>query len=227
MNTDNANPPDIFGDVEKFFILAQPEMAGKPFQRPPNGGLQLGEKLIVEEVINELLVTLNKIITTGYSVELMSQLMDDGVDSVYVIVWLMKLCDLPFNTHWKKVQEANMNKFETHAECGGQGCGFDRMYSANEMGDGAGETVKCMGGKLVRRNLQTGKVKKPEGWTPVNNYNVLFEYWSAKTQKELDIQAKKPKGLIGFQEAWMGEEPKDNRRADAPLKGKENNDQKE
>lgn len=194
--------PDVFSDVEEFFLLAQPEMVGKPFGNWKPGVLSLGKKLIEEEVIKELMGNLDKLIKNGYSIERAADLMDDCVDSIYVILWLMKGLDLPFNEHWQKVQEANMAKFPIHEACGGRGCNEQGVELAFEY-EGKKIDIRrvCMNGRIVSRNVATGKVTKPEGWTPVNNFGVLFNYWKKKVEKEQEILEKNPKsGMKGDSE---------------------------
>lgn len=72
--------------------------------------LELCKKLIEEEVNVELLTHLDELIKNN-TLELRAKVLDDIVDSVYVILNLCNALDLPFYAGWKEVQKANMNKF--------------------------------------------------------------------------------------------------------------------
>lgn len=189
----NEINPDIYNDVLEFFQLAQSELIGIPFRR--SKGLELGKRLIEEEVVKELLGNLEKLIN-NWSVETAAAVMDDCVDSIYVIIWLMIAMDLPFKKHWKVIAGANVAKFPKHT------CELDVgpcEYKA-KLERVVDEQIvlceeKCVNGRLVTRNSQTGKVIKPIGWTPVNNFEVLYSYWHQKISAEQDKREKTPNTL--------------------------------
>lgn len=193
--------PDMFGDVSEFFMLAQPELEALPFGKFDKNTLNIGERIIDEEWQKEFWVTFQKIKTKGYSLELVSKLMDDAAGTIYVILWLCKGLDLPMNEYWKLVQEKNMAKFPTHVGCKGVGCNHAVIKTLTYENAEVRATEACMSGRLVLRNFETGKVMKPEGWTPPNHFKFLMDHWSEKTQRLIDKDAKDPyTKLQGFQQ---------------------------
>lgn len=72
--------------------------------------LCLAEKLIMEEVIKELLVNLKKY-REAPTLENKALVFDDIVDSVYVLMNLANDLDVPFEAGWQEVHRANMDKF--------------------------------------------------------------------------------------------------------------------
>lgn len=72
--------------------------------------LELCKKLIHEEINTELFDHLDQLIANN-TLELRAKVLDDIVDSVYVLLNLCNALDLPFYEGWREVQKANMNKF--------------------------------------------------------------------------------------------------------------------
>lgn len=72
--------------------------------------LILAEKLIVEEVNEELLVNLKRY-RESPTLENKALVFDDIVDSVYVLMNLANDLDVPFEAGWREVQRANLDKF--------------------------------------------------------------------------------------------------------------------
>lgn len=72
--------------------------------------LYLAEKLIMEEVGQELLPNLRKY-REAPTLENKAQVFDDIIDSVYVLMNLANDLDIPFEAGWKEVHKANMDKF--------------------------------------------------------------------------------------------------------------------
>jgi len=175
----NSKVPDIFGDVEEFFNLAQPELLVPPHRIPPRAVLELAEHLINEEVNKELLADLSFMVGTGaYSLERAARLLDHIVDSVYVLVWTAKALSLPFNEAWNEVQAANMAKFPICPNCKGVGCNHSIIRQDETQKDYVSYSENCRGGRLVRRNMKTGKVMKPEDWQAPQIWELLYEMWT-------------------------------------------------
>lgn len=175
------SPVDIHADVKLFFDTAQPEMLQKPGQPPDRKVVELAIKLIEEEVVKELLVNLVRLRST-YSPELMALVLDDIVDSIYVIQWTTIALNLPFNAAWKAVQSANMAKFPIHKACNGKGCDWQDAGQLN--GTGPFVAVQCTNGRVVTRNPQTGKVMKPENWHEAPIFQLLHDHWSELVEAE-------------------------------------------
>lgn len=72
--------------------------------------LYLAEKLIMEEVGQELLPNLKKY-REAPTLENKALVFDDIVDSVYVLMNLANDLDIPFEAGWQEVHRANMDKF--------------------------------------------------------------------------------------------------------------------
>lgn len=168
-----SKTPDIFQDLTDFCELSKTFERCKPGQVPEEKLRQLCQNLIHEEVVIETLTCLTRLKET-YSPELMAELLDGIVDGVYVLVWTAYMLNLPFNEAWKEVQKKNMEKFPQCAcatGCERQGIDF--------IGD-IEVTYKCQGGRLVYKNLHTGKVVKPVGWTPPDIHAILLRDWADK-----------------------------------------------
>lgn len=176
MSKYNYQTPNILRDVQDFFFLAQPELIVPPFQRPPYQTIDLAIKLIHEEVNEELIANLFKL-KSGYSIELAAKVLDDCVDSVYVIIWTTIALNLPFNPMWNEVQKKNMEKFPICSLCFGHGCEFDEVnYENND--EAFPIHTKCNNGRIIQRN-KNGKVIKPIGWIAPNSWDVLYEAWNS------------------------------------------------
>ncbi len=144
----NFNAPRIVSDVAHFIAHAQPELISKPETKPSEATIKLARELIYEEVVKELLPTLDKIQAAPYSLELMAQLLDDIVDSIYVLIWTSVCMSLPFNAAWHEVSIANIKKV------------IDKDGKINPI-----------------RDPKTGKIQKPEGWIPPDVWGVLNDTW--------------------------------------------------
>jgi len=72
--------------------------------------LYLAEKLIMEEVGQELLPNLRKF-QEAPTIENKALVFDDIVDSVYVLMNLANDLDIPFEAGWQEVHRANMDTF--------------------------------------------------------------------------------------------------------------------
>lgn len=175
----NFAPPLIMQDVLQFIALSQPEMVCTPNEPPKPETLALAKVLIEGEVVKELLPTLEKLTKAGYSLELSAQLLDDIVDSIYVLTWTAITLQLPLHPAWHAVQSANMAKFPIHNPnvCGGAKCDHNYMNVIEVEGREITYREICSYGRLIRRNIQTGKVVKPEGWKEPDIHTLLYEIW--------------------------------------------------
>lgn len=174
----NIAAPNLVGDVSKFFVLSQAELMVMPGIQPPTKTLELCYKLIDEEVNKELLPRLQKIMAGGYSLENMAALLDAYVDTVYVAIWGCVVLNLPFNPAWHEVQKANMAKFNPHDLCRGQGCDYVGRGVTEVEGNVVEFIEKCIGGFIVKRNMKTDKVLKPEGWVAPDIWDILYRIWT-------------------------------------------------
>lgn len=167
----NSKTPDVFQDLTEFCTVSATFKRCKPGQVPEEELRKLCHALINEEVNTETLASLDKLKQT-YSPEIMAELLDGIVDSVYVLVWAAYMLNLPFNEAWNEVQKKNMEKFPK-CTCA-TGCDKQGITVLNEIR----ASYKCIEGRLVYKNVETGKVVKPEGWTPPDINSILHEYWA-------------------------------------------------
>lgn len=179
--------PDIYKDVKEFFDLAQPQMLQKPDQLPDSTVVRLALFLIDQEVNLELKPDLERLATGSFSREITARVLDNIVDSIYVLTWTAIALNLPFNPAWKAVQEANMKKFPLHPDCDGKGCDFKHTdlivtYEEKEIT----VTVQCVGGRVVARNNANGKVIKPKDWEEPPVFEILHEHWKELNQVEME-----------------------------------------
>jgi hypothetical protein len=191
----NNMPPDIIRDVMQFLFTAQPEMVCPPNTRPKAETVALAIALIKEEVNKELLPNLEHLKDVGYSQEIMGKILDDCVDSVYVIAWTAIALSLPFNAAWHEVQAANMAKFPVCPQCKGTGvmafdnsngeenptpapCNIQSTGMREIDGEQHAIITNCSMGRLITRRQSNGKVVKPKGWTAPDINAVLFEVWN-------------------------------------------------
>lgn len=175
------SPPDIIGDVGNFLFGAQPEMIVRPNEVPNKKTLSLAHKLIYKEVIKDLLPNLEKLINGAYSQELMATLLDDIVDSVYVLSWTAIALNLPFNPAWHVVHEANISKFSIHVGCDGLNCYLINEPLQEEIeyeGARIQVTTTCRRGRLLCTNDDTGKIIKPKDFKAPDVWGVLHHVWN-------------------------------------------------
>lgn len=188
---------DMVGDVYQFFMLAQPELQVAPHDIPPKHVIELCKRLIDEEVNKELFVELDKLLAGKYSLEIMANIQDAYIDTIYVSIWAMVVLNLPVYSAWNEVQKANMAKFPIHEDCQGKGCSFSytgargNVHRDLRIDDETRHTQviqHCANGRLVTRNAETGKVMKPEGWQEPASWDVLYRVWNIyKLQNDPDI----------------------------------------
>jgi len=115
MNGDNENMMKISDDMDKFHTALNIPILDRP-QIPPKDRQILRAKLIVEEVIDELLpamgVTFDK--KTGKAVMSkepdLIQIADGIIDSIYVLSGCAKEYGIPLEECWDEVQRSNMSK---------------------------------------------------------------------------------------------------------------------
>lgn len=159
----NRTNPNMYEDVKKFIALAQPELVVELGEQPKLKALELGRKLIDEEVNKELFTTLtNMILAGGGSLEQLAQLLDDIVDSIYVLTWLAAVCSLPLNAAWNEIQRANMSKFPLH-----------KNHTKTDIKP-EGAITRISGEHYIFRDPETGKVMKPTNFIPPNIFEVLI-----------------------------------------------------
>lgn len=150
--------PDVFGDVHAFHQVTDLPHPADLTLTPGAEQLVLREKLIVEEVNDELLpalIQLRHLQVDGYKEtpgeerdplvdvedakdavrrELMVEIADGIVDAIYVLAGCGMTMGIPLGKVWHEVQRSNMAKVDPET------------------------------GKVRRRD--DGKILKPEGWTP-------------------------------------------------------------
>lgn len=86
---------------------------------------------------------------------------DGLVDLIYVALGAGIRAGIPLDRVWTAVHAANMAKFPTCPECGGEGSSPESIDAGHRI-----PHPDCAGrGFLVYRN-EAGKVVKPPGWTP-------------------------------------------------------------
>lgn len=72
-------------------------------------GVELASELIIEEVRKELLPAINLYLTAP-TLENMEEVIDGGVDTVYVVMQLFRALGINFDYHWALVHGKNMEK---------------------------------------------------------------------------------------------------------------------
>jgi hypothetical protein len=193
------SPVDIFGDVEKFFMLAQPELLQAPDRRPEVHAIKLARFLIDQEVNVELFRDLDRLEQGAFSREITARVLDNIIDSIYVLAWSAVLLNLPFNPAWRAVQIANMKKFPTCEICNGKGCERPEIETGrafNYQGEEITINVRCMGGRWVARNAANGKVIKPNGWQEPEIFNILHEHWKELETQRVHAETEHPEILV-------------------------------
>lgn len=136
--------PDVFGDVLAFHqVMDHPHPA--VLERAPGEDLiALRERLILEEVNDELLpalIQLRHAASTEAVDEQLIAIADSIADAIYVIVGTGIVLGIPLGRVWDEVQRSNMAKYDSKT------------------------------GKVKRR--EDGKILKPDDWTPPDVASVL------------------------------------------------------
>lgn len=182
--------PDIFKDVRTFLQLAQPEMMHELGQPIKAHVAKLAWKLIDEEVNTELKPDLEKLANGDFSLELLSRVLDHYLDTIYVAVWAIEAFGLPGHAGWNEVQRANLNKFPLIAdwiELDGE------TIPCNPQDSNIKCTVtpsKIFPERFALINDETGKVVKPEGFTPPDIWNVVYTTMMMKKLRTMpDVMA--------------------------------------
>lgn len=120
--------------------------------------IQLAIALVKEECTREYIPALEKLISNTYKgdpIEItttLTEIYDGGIDTIYVIMWLFNVLDLPFAEGWQEVHHSNMQKTSIDPVRGGL--------------------------KIKRR--ADGKILKPEGWKPPDLRNILLKHYDRK-----------------------------------------------
>lgn len=97
---------NLFADVREFSTIG-----GSPdYLTNPRVTLDLCEKLVTEEVVNEFLPALQKY-RNNPSLENLAEAADGAIDGIYVLVFFLNQMGLPGQKLWDIVQSANMAKF--------------------------------------------------------------------------------------------------------------------
>lgn len=162
----NRKSPNVFADVAQFTELAHPNMLPKSGRVVNPKAIELAIKLIEEECNKEYIPALQAF-QQDQSVENLLAVVDGAMDSIYVIVWAMKILGVENpEAYWNEVQRSNMAKFKK---------GVDPIpLDLPEYKDVDSE-VNYRNGYAVLTNAKTGKVMKPEGWTPPNLHQIFVE----------------------------------------------------
>lgn len=177
--------PDIFKDVRTFLQLAQPEMMHELGQPIKQHVAKLAWKLIDEEVNTELKPDLEKLANGDFSLELLSRVLDHYLDTIYVAAWAIEAFGLPGHAGWNEVQRANMSKFPFTNGPAPFGLDEQIPIEINERHiQGEFHT------RWVLTNKDTGKVVKPEGFTPPDIWNVVYATMMMKKLRTMpDVMA--------------------------------------
>jgi hypothetical protein len=162
--------PDVFADVRKFIELAQPDHITKLGSNPKVETLKLLKHIIEEEVNKELMPNLDKMIEKGANFELITQFLDDALDSIYVIAWGIAAMSLPGQAGWNEIQKANMSKFplENPDYPDIKPLLLDLPEYLNIL-----PTYKKVDKRWILTNPTTGKVMKPAGFQKPNIFDVI------------------------------------------------------
>lgn len=169
----NRKTPDIFGDVKQFIDLAQPDLVS-PFGLAKKETLELAKKLIHEEVNVELMRNLEDMIEHGTTFEKLAQLLDDAIDSIYVLAWTVAVLNLPGKAAWNEVQRANMSKFPA-IESVDEAHWKSLVPTDSNFGHIIYHTHDLKGKlRIIIRNKETNKVVKPVGFKPPNIFEVML-----------------------------------------------------
>lgn len=166
----NRNSPNVFADVRRFIDIAQSDLRSELNHKPQDGAMVLAKQIINEEVNKELLVNLEKLINGDFSLELLAEVLDDAVDSIYVIAWLIEILSLPGEAAWNEVQRANMSKFPL-----ADGFAPPPQDASIEVDVQEVTIPEEPANRWVLRNKLTQKIVKPEGFVPPNIHEVVLQ----------------------------------------------------
>lgn len=160
----NRKPVDVFRDVAKFTELAQPDMLVPQGQQPKHIALALAQKLFEEEGIKEYLCSLQHYMANP-SRENLINVIDGAMDTIYVIAWAMRIMNVDAQAYWHEVQRSNMAKFPA----------VDSPVPPLDLPEYKDVPIEynTRNGRLVITNAVTGKVMKPQGWTPPNLHGIM------------------------------------------------------
>lgn len=162
----NRKPAEVFRDVAKFTELAQPDMLVPMGQLPSIKAVELAKNLFKEEGIKEYLGAIERY-QHSPSRENLVDVIDGAMDTIYVIAWAMRIMNVESQAYWNEVQRSNMAKF---SKDGSEPVPLDLP----EYKDVPCE-LNYQQGYAILRNADTGKIMKPEGWTPPNLHGVMQE----------------------------------------------------
>lgn len=161
--------PDIFKDVRTFLQLAQPEMIHKLGEPIRQNVAELAWKLIDEEVNKELKDDLALLANGQFSLEILARVLDHYMDIIYVAAWAVEAFGLPAYAAWNEVQRANMSKFPIVTGPAPLALDDQIPIEINERHiKGEFHT------RWILTNKDTGKVVKPEGFTPPDVWSVVY-----------------------------------------------------
>lgn len=181
--------PNMVKDVNDFIALSGAELIVPPMARPFKETIALCKALINEEVNEELFPLLDKLANNQYSLEIMAEVLDAYIDTMYVSIWGCIVLNLPVNAAWNEVQKANMAKFPKHGGCSHpeEGCGIIAAASAAVI-PGKVVDVYCKFGRLVTTDVILGKVCKPPEWKAPELWDLLYRTWTiVKLQHSPDV----------------------------------------
>lgn len=176
----NRKSTDVFRDVAKFAELAQPDMLVPQGQLPLIKAVELAKKLFEEEGIKEYLEAITRY-QHAPSRENLIAIIDGAMDTIYVIAWAMRVMNVEAQAYWNEVQRSNMAKFPEYPEKKYLAVPLDGMY------EGVASELNIRNGRAVLTNATTGKVMKPQGWTPPNLHMIMQELemiWRMRNQPD-------------------------------------------
>jgi hypothetical protein len=163
----NRKKASVFDDVAAFTELAQPDMLVPEGAVPHLKAVELAINLIKEECNKEYIPALEKYMA-NQTRENLIQVLDGGLDCIYVIAWAFKVLNLPGNAGWNEVQRSNMAKFIKEDPLANPIPLDIPEYKDIEV------EIKLRNDHWVITNAQTGKVMKPRGWTPPKLFDLML-----------------------------------------------------
>lgn len=135
--------------------------------------ISLAESLIEEEINKELLVSCHSLrdlihgdaenYSTEEIISILEEILDGAVDSIYVILNLLNVLDLPFKKAWIEVQKANMAK------------------AILDIDPSTGTSIP---GTSKIRKREDGKILKPEGWLPPDIRQIVLDHYEKPRTKK-------------------------------------------